>query len=227
MLSYNSSIKLPAAASVKDALSNTPGLTLLGTPAPTTPASVATPAIVPPVNAQKTQTASAIQSLAFHWIDGNGAKQKLDIKPGDPRLEIANQIKAASDAINPTYTPYLLRLALQEGAYQSDARNYNYTDNTKINPKTGKLGANESTQNLAIAQQHPGYSTDRGIFQYNDKYHPDISTSTADNVAAAVALAQKDIAAGKQSQWASNGKVKNTQLYVNGNLVKPNTNLGI
>lgn len=114
------------------------------------------------------------------------------IKINDPReghsftvdqpeqLEVANQIKAISDAVAPEYTDYLLRLARYEGVYNVKQRN--------VNRKDG--------------------SVDRGIFQINNKYFPEVTDEMADDLTFATLWAIAAIEAGKQNRWVADRYVK-------------------
>jgi hypothetical protein len=105
----------------------------------------------------------------------------------DPKkLEVARQIAQISDTVAPEYTNYLIRLAEYEGGLKTNARNDKNTNG----------------------------GVDRGLFQINSKWFPQITDEQADDLQFATLWAISLIQAGKQHKWMADklikGKVKLT-----------------
>lgn len=94
--------------------------------------------------------------------------------------DVLKEIKGVSEEHKFEWTDYLLRLAFYESSFDPKAINVN---------KSGSI--------------------DRGVFQWNDKYHPEISDECAFSVRCATVEAIKAINNGNQHWWVANEKAKN------------------
>jgi hypothetical protein len=115
-----------------------------------------------------------------------------DRRPGqsvtitDPKqIKIANEIKQVADAVAPQYTDYLLRLARYEGIYNAKQRNDN-------GPK----------------------GIDKGIFQINNHFFPEVPETVTDDVKKATLWAIALIEAGGQKKWVADPYVKNAKTEI-------------
>jgi hypothetical protein len=105
----------------------------------------------------------------------------------DPKqLAIANRIKDISDQIHPEWTNYLIKLAFHESSLGSS------TVNTANTNKT----------------------TDRGVFQLNDKAFPIVSDTQAHNLDFATLFAISLISEGRQHKWSANDKAKASKIVL-------------
>lgn len=65
-----------------------------------------------------------------------------------------------------------------------------------------RLAKCESTLNPNARNDNGRYGTDRGVFQINDHYHPEVSTECADNINCATTWTIDMINSGNQNQWS-------------------------
>ena len=72
-----------------------------------------------------------------------------------------------------------------------------------------RLADCESTLNPTARNDNGYYGVDRGVFQINDYFHPEVSTECADNVECATKWTIDMINSGQQHQWSCNKIVLN------------------
>ncbi len=93
---------------------------------------------------------------------------------------VKERITAVAEENNFKWPDYLLRLADCESKFDAKARNDNGI-----------------------------YGIDRGVFQINNKYHPEVSDEQADDVEFAAQWTMDKINKGQQNLWACNKIIKN------------------
>lgn len=93
---------------------------------------------------------------------------------------VKERIIAIAEKNNFKYTDYLLRLAKCESQFDAKARNDN-----------------------------GDYGMDRGVFQVNNRYHPEVSDAQADDVEFAAQWTMDKINKGQQNLWACDKIIKN------------------
>jgi len=91
---------------------------------------------------------------------------------GDRELTVADRILVEANKADFKWKSYLLKLAYCESRFDEYATNMN-----------------------------GGHSLDRGVFQWNKKYHPEISDECAFSVECSTKKTMEAINAGKQSMW--------------------------
>ena len=98
-------------------------------------------------------------------------------------LSVPEQISEIANEKGFKWTDYLIRLAFCESRFKTDARNDNGY-----------------------------YGTDRGLFQINDFFHPEVSTACADDLKCATEWTMWRINSGYQHEWACNKIIVNKTL---------------
>lgn len=102
-------------------------------------------------------------------------KSTNEIKKEEVDLGVEDQIRQIARQENFQWENYLVRLAHCESRFNPIARNNN-----------------------------GGHSTDRGVFQINDYYHPEVSTECADNIECSTKWTMWRINSGYQHEWVCN-----------------------
>lgn len=104
--------------------------------------------------------------------------------PKKENLSTEERILDIAEKENFKWQSYLLRLAYCESRLNPDAINYNQ-----------------------------GHGTDRGIYQINDKYHPEVSDECAYDLECATKWTMWRINSGYQEEWACDDIIKNNFDY--------------
>lgn len=112
-------------------------------------------------------------------------KQNTLPESGERVMTTVERIRAVADKHQFKYTDYLVRLAYCESRFNPKATNSN--------------GA---------------YGTDRGVFQINDKYHPNITDEQAFDIEWATKWTIDQINAGRQHLWACDKLIKGRPDYI-------------
>lgn len=127
-------------------------------------------------------TASILIQLAIPIVlaDNTARYTFLPKNPDKKNLTVKEQIRKIAREENFEWTDYLLRLGCCESSLKQNARNDNGY-----------------------------YKMDRGVFQINSFFHPEVSDECADNILCATKWTMWMINSGRQHEWVCNDFVLN------------------
>lgn len=120
----------------------------------------------------------------------------LIIKPittAEAKEEVREYLPVAEDKIELTVQDIIL--------IEAHKANFEWTDYLM------RLANCESRFNQYAINGNGGHSNDRGVFQINDYYHPEVSSECAFDTACATRWTMEQINAGRQSMWVCDQKI--------------------
>lgn len=146
-------------------------------------------ALIPPImgmafRVPKVRTVSA-QTAPEPWRSLPDARDRTSWDKPSIRAYIA--FKAWTEGLGPTGTRFMLDLANCESGFKPDL--VNKTNN------------------------HPAFSRDRGLWQFSDFYHPEVSDACAFDVPCSTKIAISQVRSGDAEDWICTGIIRPKRNY--------------